>query len=97
MQALDGGVTIATRRCDSATHLFPRFDTKRGGPKAAISLRAYIAFSQLIAPCGSVTRYLPLPSERFQPPSTPRKGPAQATTTRGLRVRPPRRGRRTRL
>jgi hypothetical protein len=67
MRALDGGVTIVTRRCDSATHLFPRFDTKRGGPKAAISLRAYIAFSQLIAPCGSVTRYLPLPSGRFQP------------------------------
>jgi hypothetical protein len=75
MRALDGGVTIATRLCDSATHLFPRFDTKRGGPKAAISLRAYIAFSQLIAPCGSVTRYLPLPSERFQPPRLHAKAP----------------------
>jgi hypothetical protein len=33
----------------------------------------------------------------FSPPATPRKGPAQPTTTRGLRVRPPRRRRRTRL
>ena len=74
MRALDGGVRIASRRCDSATRAF-RFDTKRGGPKAVLSLRAYIAFSQLIAPGGSVTRSLPLPPGRLQPPRLHAKAP----------------------